>query len=208
MRVDIGCADRESAEKLVAIGDCAVFETAFEEFGDGMIKSKAIDDRFGCALMVDLIRSELEYDTYFAFTTCEEVGCDGSREVCHQIQPDVAIVLESTTAGDIGTVPDERCACRVRSGAVISHMDNGTIYDKQLVQLALDIGKEKEIPCQLKNLVAGGNDARSFQTGAAGARVLAISAPTRYIHSASNVVAKDDLISVGRLVKSILERNI
>lgn len=208
MRIDIGCDSKEAAEKLVQIGDCAVFATDFEEFGDGMIKSKALDDRFGCALMVDMIRSDLEYDTYFSFNTCEEIGCDGAKEVSFQVQPDIAVVLESTTAGDVCGVPDTMCACKVRGGAVISHMDNGTIYDKELVRLAMDIAKENDIPAQLKNIVAGGNDARSFQTGAAGARVLAISAPTRYIHSASSVVAKEDLISVGRLVKNLLERNI
>ena len=208
MLVDIGCPDRESASKLVQIGDCMVFDTSFEEFGEDrkLIKSKALDDRFGCAVMVDLIRSDLEYDTYFAFDTCEEIGCDGAKEVCYEIQPDIAIVLESTTAGDIAGVPDEKCACKVFGGAVISHMDNGTIYDKELVALALETAKENGIPCQLKNIVAGGNDARSFQTGAAGARVLAISAPTRYIHSASSVAAKDDLLSVGMLVKHVLER--
>ena len=208
MRIDIGCEDRESASALVQVGDCAVFDTEFEEFGDGMIKSKALDDRFGCALMVDLIRSDLAYDTYFAFTTCEEIGCDGAQEVSFQPQPDVAIVLESTTAGDVCGVPEAFSACKVRSGAVISHMDRGTIYDKELVQLALETGKENDIPCQLKNIVAGGNDARCFQTGGAGTRVLAVSAPTRYIHSANSVVAKEDLMSVGRLVKKLLERNL
>ena len=87
-------------------------------------------------------------------------------------------------------------------------MDGGTIYDKELVALAMQIGKEQDIPCQLKNIVAGGNEARSFQQEALGARVLAISAPTRYIHSACSVAAKEDLISVGKLARAIIERNI
>ncbi len=208
MNIDIGCYDRESASKVAEIGDCATFCPNYEDFGDGLIKSKAIDDRFGCALMVDLINSDLEYDTYFAFNTCEEVGCDGAKEVCHRIRPDVAIILEATTAGDVYGVPEGNRACEIRKGAVISHMDGGTIYDKQLVSLALSIGKEQDIPCQLKNIVAGGNEARSFQQGALGARVLAISAPTRYIHSACCVAAKEDLLSVGKLARAIIERNI
>lgn len=208
MQIDIGCSSREEAEKLVRIGDCAVFCPNFEEFGDGLIKSKAIDDRFGCAVLLDLIASDLEYDTYFAFNTCEEIGCDGSKEISHRIQPDIAIVLEATTAGDICGTPEGKCACTLRSGAVISHMDSGTIYDQELVSLALQIGHEQGIPCQLKNIVAGGNDARSFQQGACGARVLAISAPTRYLHSACNLAAKDDLLAVKRLTQAILERSL
>lgn len=208
MNIDIGCYDKESANKLVKIGDCATFCPNYEDFGDGLIKSKAIDDRFGCALMVDLINSDLEYDTYFAFNTCEEIGCDGAKEVCHQIRPDVAVILESTTAGDVCGTPEGRRACEVRKGAVVSHMDGGTIYDKELVALAMQIGKDENIPCQLKNIIAGGNEARSFQQEALGARVLAISAPTRYIHSACSVAAKEDLISVGKLARAIIERNI
>lgn len=208
MNIDIGYYDRKSASKLVKIGDCATFCPNYEDFGDGLIKSKAIDDRFGCALMVELINSELEFDTYFAFNTCEEIGCDGAAEVSHRIRPDIAVILESTTAGDVCGTPEGRRACEVHKGAVISHMDGATIYDKELVALALQIGKEQEIPCQLKNIVAGGNEARSFQQGALGARVLAISAPTRYIHSACSVAAKEDLLSVGKLARAIIERNI
>lgn len=206
MRVDIGCYDRESAEARVHIGDCATFCPDYEEFGDGLIKSKAIDDRFGCAVMVELINSELEYDTWFAFDTCEEIGCDGAKEVAHQIRPDVAIILESTTAGDICGTPPEKSACTVHGGAVISHMDNSTIYDKELVKMAMDLGKELSIPCQLKNTVAGGNEARAYQREASGARVLAVSAPTRYLHSACSVAAKEDLKAVAAMTRSIIER--
>ena len=206
MRVDIGCYDRESAEKRVRIGDCATFCPNYEEFGNELIKSKAIDDRFGCAVMVELINSDLEYDTYFAFDTCEEIGCDGAKEVCYQLNPDIAVILESTTAGDICGTPAEKAACTVHGGAVISHMDNSTVYDKELVKLAMELGKEKGIPCQLKNTVAGGNEARAYQREACGARVLAISAPTRYIHSACSVAAKEDLTAVAAMTKTIIER--
>lgn len=207
MRIDIGCADRAEAEALVQIGDCAVFCPNYEEFGEGLIKSKAIDDRFGCAVLTELINSDLEYDTYFAFDTCEEIGCDGAKEVCHRIRPEIAVILESTTAGDTCDTPAGSRACELRKGAVLSHMDGATIYDKELLALALRIGEEQGIPCQLKNIIAGGNEARSFQTGALGARVLAISAPTRYIHSACSVAAKEDLLAVEKLARAILERS-
>ncbi len=207
MQIDIGCYDRESAEKIVKIGDTAVFCPNYEDFGDGLIKSKAIDDRFGCAVLVELIRSDLEYDTYFAFDTCEEIGCDGAKEVAHRVRPDTAIILEATTAGDTCDAPEGMQACCLRKGAVISHMDGATIYDKQLVSLALQIGREQNIPCQLKNVIAGGNEARAYQQGGCGARVLAISAPTRYLHSACSVAAKEDLLAVARLVNALIERN-
>lgn len=206
MYIDIGCTDKASCEELISIGDTASFAPNFEEFGDNLIKSKAIDDRFGCALLVELMKEELEYDTYFAFPTCEEVGTDGAKEIGFRLRPDVVIVIEATTAGDIVDAPKSRHACKLRSGAVISHMDGGTIYDKKLVELTKQTADQNNIKYQLKNVIAGGNEAYSYQRNACGARVLAISAPTRYIHSASNVVCKDDLFSIKELVSALLKK--
>ena len=207
MHMDIGAGDRETAKKYITVGDCAVFEPNYEEFGEGLVRSKALDDRFGCAVLVAMINSELEYDTYFAFNTCEEIGCDGAKEVSHRIRPDVVIALEATTAGDIVGVPKTRCACCVGKGAVLSLMDRSTIYDKELVLLAAKLGDEKGIKWQHKNVVAGGNEAGVYQRAASGARVLAISAPARYIHSASNVLSIEDMKAVADLASALNERS-
>ncbi len=207
MHIDIGATDRETARQYITIGDCATFEPNYEEFGNGLVRSKALDDRFGCAALVGMINSELEYDTYFAFNTCEEIGCDGAKEVAHRLRPDIVIALEATTAGDILGVSKSKCACSVDKGAVLSLMDRSTIYDRDLVALATSVGDEKGIKWQYKNVVAGGNEAGVYQRAASGARVLAISAPARYIHSASNVLSLDDMQAVADLAAAINERS-
>lgn len=55
MFIDIGASSREEAMNVVRPGDCAVFCTDYEEFGDGLLKGKALDDRLGCAVLVELI---------------------------------------------------------------------------------------------------------------------------------------------------------
>ena len=70
--IDIGAKDKSQAEKYVSLGDYAYFSSDYYEFGDGYIKSKALDDRIGCMLMIELINSELEYDTYFCFNVQEK----------------------------------------------------------------------------------------------------------------------------------------
>ncbi len=207
MHIDIGVDNREDAFKYVSIGDCATFVPNYEEFGDGIVCSKALDDRFGCAILVAMINSDLEYDTYFAFNTCEEVGCDGAKEVAHNLRPDVAIIIETTTAGDILGVPKSKCACQVGEGAVLSIMDGGTIYNQELLQCAVSVAEEKKIKWQYKNVIAGGNEASAYQRGAAGAKVLAVSAPARYIHSASNVLKISDMEAVAELVSALNERS-
>lgn len=207
MHIDIGAQDRETAKKHITVGDCCTFVPNYEEFGNGLVCSKALDDRFGCAALVSMINSDLEYDTYFAFNTCEEIGCDGAKEVSHRLRPDVVIALEATTAGDILGVPKSKCACSVGSGAVLSIMDRSTIYDKALLETAIDVANEKNIKWQYKNVVAGGNEAGVYQRGGEGARVLAISAPARYIHSQSNVLSLDDIQAVADLAAAINERS-
>ncbi len=207
MRIDIGALDKEDAQKMVSVGDCAVFEPNFRDFGDGFVCSKALDDRFGCAILVKMIQSDLEYDTYFAFCTCEEVGCDGAKEVAHSLRPDVVVALEATTAGDIAGTPRARRACCLDSGAVLSFMDRGTIYSTRMLDIARETAKEKGIKYQLKNVVAGGNEASAYQKAAHGAEVLAISAPARYIHSASNVLCNNDIEAVSALAFAINERS-
>ncbi len=207
MNIDIGANTREEALKYIKVGDCATFEPDFQPFGEGLVRSKALDDRLGCAVMAEMVNSDLEFDTYFAFNTCEEIGCDGAAEVVYSLRPDIVIALEATTAGDVPGVSKNLCACSVGGGAVISFIDGGTIYDKGLVSLATSVADANGIKWQFKNVVAGGNEARNYQTGASGARVLAISAPSRYIHTAGDVLHFDDIESVRRLAFLINERS-
>ena len=76
MYIDIGASSREEAEQYVSLGDSVTFESEFL-WKDNIITGKAIDDRAGCAVMIDMIKSELEYDTYFSFVVQEEVGLRG-----------------------------------------------------------------------------------------------------------------------------------
>ena len=204
--IDIGAKDREEAEKYVSLGDYAYFKNDFYELGNGMIKSKALDDRIGCMLMIELIKSDLEYDTYFCFNVQEEVGLRGSTCTSYSVQSDISVVLESTTAGDLCGVTGGDRVCVLGNGPVVSFMDGRTIYDKNLYNLAISVAKDNGIKVQTKTAIAGGNDAGAIQTSGRGSRVMAISLPCRYIHSASSVVKADDINETRKLLKELLPR--
>ena len=204
--IDIGAKDREEAEKYVSLGDYAYFKNDFYELGNGMIKSKALDDRIGCMLMIELIKSDLEYDTYFCFNVQEEVGLRGSACTSYSVQSDISVVLESTTAGDLCGVSGGDRVCVLGNGPVVSFMDGRTIYDKDLYNLAMSVAKDNGIKVQTKTAIAGGNDAGAIQTSGKGSRVMAISLPCRYIHSASSVVKADDINETRKLLKKLLPR--
>ncbi len=206
LAIDIGAADKAEAENAVSLGDCAYFASDYCEFGDGFIKSKALDDRIGCMLMIELINSDLEYDTYFCFNVQEEVGLRGSGCSAYAVKPDVAVILESTTAADIdGVTGGDKC-CVLGKGPVVSFMDGRTIYDKQIFDLAFEVGKENNIKIQTKTKIAGGNDAGAIQKSGAGCRVAAVSLPCRYIHSGSSVVKIGDIEETRRFLPLFLSK--
>ena len=206
--IDIGSISREDTLKYVKIGDLAVFEPNFERFGENKIKSKAIDDRFGCYMLCEMIKQELEYDTYFAFVIMEEEGCRGAMNVAFSEKTNQVVVVEGTTAGDIHGSPDSGKACELGKGAVISFMDNGTVYSPEVLKKLISLCEGNNINYQIKNLVAGGNDASAYQRTYYPARVAAVSAPVRYIHSATSVADERDFEEIQKLLMLIASEGI
>ena len=199
MVIDIGASSREEAEQLGVYADYAVFDSECARFGDGLVKAKALDDRFGCEMLCELIESELDYDTYFAFTVCEEAGARGAGAVADAIRPDVAVVLECTTAQDLFGVSGADRVCLLGGGAVVPFMDGGARYDQGLYRLAMQVAKRHGICCQTKTAVAGATDAQILQRHAGAVRTLALSLPCRYLHTANCVATLQDMASVQSL---------
>lgn len=203
---DIGAEDKAAAEKLVSLGDRVHFHSDFTEFGDGFLTAKAVDDRFGCAVMTELIQSELPYDCIFTFVVQEEVGLRGAKTAAYTVAPDFALVLEATTAADIPLASGEKRCCELGKGAVVSYMDRSTIYDRELYELSRSAAEEQGIGWQTKTMVAGGNDSGAIHVSRGGVRTMAISAPCRYLHSPSCTVKLSDLEDCKRLAKIMLEK--
>ena len=197
--IDIGADSKTDALEKINLGDRAVIESDFVLSGD-IIKAKAIDDRIGCAVLINLLKSDSEYDFYASFSVQEEIGTRGAKTATYSINPDAALVIEATTAADIANVPDDKKVCKLGDGAVVSFMDKGTVYDKNYYNAALQSG----IACQPKKAVAGGNNSAGIHLTREGVRTLAISLPCRYIHSSSCVANLDDCKSVEELTKYML----
>ena len=202
--IDIGAKSREEAEKLVSVGDCVAFESSFENLGGDRICSKALDDRVGCAVMLSLIDEGVEYDTYFVFSVEEEIGLRGAQTAAYAVEPEFAVVIETTTAADISGATGAKRVCELGKGAVISYRDRRTVYDKELYDLAFSLGKLNGIPCQTKTLIAGGNDAGAIHISKSGVRTIAVSAPCRYLHSPSCTAQYSDIEICKALVRLLI----
>ncbi|MBP8639606.1 MAG: M42 family metallopeptidase [Oscillospiraceae bacterium] len=203
--IDIGLNSKDEAKELVALGDAAVFDDSVLEFGDGYLKAKAIDDRVGCAAMIKLIESELPCDCTFAFTVQEEVGTRGAKIAAARIKPDIAIVLEGTTAADLPEVPEGKRICSLGGGIVIPFMDKGAIYSRELYKTITELADKNAIIWQTKTMIAGGTDASVVQRSGVGVDTIAISAPIRNIHSPASIAKISDFEVMPRLTRLLLE---
>ena len=194
--VDIGSTSRAQTEALVSVGDPVTFDSDFIEFGDKCVKAKAIDDRFGCAVMIKMIEGELPYDTYFVFSVGEEIGARGATVGTNRINPGACLVIEATTAADMPDIPEHGRSASHRKGAVVSVIDGGTIYNRELRGKITAAADKAGIKWQYRASANGGTDAGAIHTTAGGCLAFGLSAPTRYIHSACNVVYLPDLDEV------------
>lgn len=204
MYIDIGASSIEDAQKYVAKGDYISFDSEYRELGS-CIKAKALDDRVGCAMMLELIKNEYDSDIFYCFTTQEETGLRGARVVAQRLNADIAIVLESTTAADVPFV-DDYLKCTVHGeGPAVSIMDRASYSNKELNRFICRTADEYSIKYQFKKSSAGGNDAGAIQTAANAVRTCVVSLPCRYIHSPVSTVRKSDADGMYTLLDNVLK---
>lgn len=202
--IDIGASSKEEAASVVSLGDAACFDAPFCEFGEGLLLSRALDDRIGCALLIDLLCSDCPWELTGVFTCGEESSLFGAA-AANSCAPEIAIILETTTAGDIEGAPADKVVCSLKKGPVVSFADKGTLYDRTLYALAFNVAQERGIAIQTKEGVFGGNEARVVSRAGAGAKTMAISVPCRYLHSASCVAAMQDVMATKQLLLAVID---
>lgn len=100
MFIDIGAKDQEDAEKMIRIGDKISFRAWFEEYPNDLIMGKALDNRVGCYVMMEVLkRVNTRATVYGVGTVQEEVGLKGAKTSAFKLNPDMAIALDVTLSG-------------------------------------------------------------------------------------------------------------
>lgn len=204
--IDIGAKDKEEAERLCPPGCYATFESEYVEFGDGFVKAKAIDDRAGCMILLDILKeSNYEGDITCVFTVQEEVGLRGAKIAARKVKPDRAIILDTTTANDMGMTDSHKQVTVCGEGPALTFMDRRAITDRKLLDDALETAKKRNIPVQIKRGTSGGTDAGEIHKSGAGVPCLTIVIPCRYVHSPASVCKLSDIENAKRLALAVLE---
>ncbi|GAB5492093.1 MAG: M42 family metallopeptidase [Phototrophicaceae bacterium] len=212
LRIDIGVNNKKAAEGKVKRGTRATFDSTYAEISETMVRGKAFDDRVGCSLLIDILQGDAyDVDILVAFTVQEEIGLRGAQVAAHRLKPDIALVLEGTTAHDVPNPeldPDSfdsaNPVCKVGSGPVLTIMDRSMIAAPKLLNFIRQTADKHDIPYQTKTALGGGTDAGSIHKSNTGIPSAVISMPCRYIHSPTAFLSKEDYANDLKLVQTVL----
>ncbi len=202
--IDIGAKSKKEAESIIEKGDYCSFQSEYQEFGS-LVKAKALDDRLGCAILIDILKTDWDVDLYCNFTVQEEVGLRGARIASRGINPDYAVVIEGTTCNDLPGAKENLRVTKMGGGPALSILDSASKADDELRKMIIKSAEKHKIPYQFKASSAGGNDAGAISVTDGGIKTASVSVPCRYIHSPVSVMNKDDFENCKRLIKAFLK---
>ena len=215
MYLDIGTRTKEEGFKTVSVGDYGVFDSDFVTFGkdNGRIKGKALDDRLGCAALIETIRSlhdlpcDLPFDVYFAFT-CNQLitGISCAGVAAFTVEPDMALMVEATAVNDLPGMPAASRVASLGGGCVLSLCDSAAIYDPALTAMLTRTAAEAGIPTQIKQSLGDVTDGGFVQRSMAGVKTALLSVPVRYAHTAASVAMLSDYEAARDLMIAALRK--
>ena len=204
MAIDIGCDKKDEAEKLVNVGDFVAFSSEFVEFGDSSIKAKALDDRVGCAAIIEVLKMNLPCKLTAIFCTQEEVGLRGSAVAAKSLKADLVINLEGTIGADMEGIPEHEHVTTQGAGPSLSLMDRTSIYGRKIVDSIVKTAEKNNIPFQYRRTGMGGTDAANYHKSNGGTPVIGLAVPCRYIHSPVSVMNKNDYENLIKLIATYI----
>lgn len=190
--VDTGMTKKELEKAGVEIGSYLSLERTDHELGNpDFIAGKALDDRIGCFLLLELAKraQKSPYDIYFVFTVQEEVGLYGAKVSAYQIDPDLAIAVDVANANDTNDQPTKI----VGKGPVLTMKDDEMIGDTCLNHWFEAQAKKLKIPIQLEVSNFGTTDALTISLSKGGVPATSLGVCVRNIHTTHSIASKKDI---------------
>jgi endoglucanase len=203
--IDVGAGDKASCP--VRVGDLGAFLRPFEDLGKRLM-AKAMDDRIGCAVVLQALRDlkKSPHDIYFVFTVQEEVGLRGASTSGYGVAPDLALAVDVTLTGD--TPEAHTMAVALGDGPAVKVKDGGMLAHPGVKNWLIETAEANDIPYQLEVLEGGTTDAMAIQTSRAGVPAGCVSIPCRYVHTPSETVDIDDVTHAVKLLVAALSKPI
>jgi len=202
--VDLGLPGDE-VKKKVKIGDMVVIKAPLYTIGKSVV-AQCLDNRVACFIAIEALKKLRNHncEIHMVFTVQEEVGLRGAGPAAFEVQPDVAIALDTTLCCDTPGVPDTDRVTQAGQGVGLNVMDSSAIVDLDLLEQFEKIAKQKKINAQRTILHRGGTDAGTIQRAGGGYRVMTMLTPTRYIHTVAEMCHLDDIAAARDLLAAYL----
>ena len=207
--IDVGAESKEDALAMgVAVGDPVGFDIKYTRLGRDVVMGKAFDNRAGCAAMVETLKliEKTDCTVYAVGTVQEEVGLRGAGAAAFSVDPDLAIALDVTIAGDVPGVKEYDTSVKMGKGPAVTISDAGLITHPKVLRWLLDSAEEEKIPYQVETGLMGSTDAARIMLTRQGIPSGNISVPTRYIHSPVAMLSLKDIENSAKLAVAAIQR--
>jgi putative aminopeptidase FrvX len=204
--IDVGATSRGEASDRVRVGDAGVLDTAVQEFPNGRIVSRSIDNRIGAYVVAEALRrlakDRPKHAAVFAVaTTREEIAWQGggARTSASGLDPQVALVVDVTHATDYpGAEKKHSGDHRLGGGLVLSR---GSSVSPVVFELLVACAEREKIPYTIQAAPHDtGTDADAIYNALRGIPTGLVSVPNRYMHSPNEMVALEDLERAAQLL--------
>ena len=213
MFIDIGCKNKEETEKKIEIGDVIIFEPNSGVLNGKLYYGKAVDDRIGCFALIKIMEklktNIVGAEIYAVATGQEEVGLKGARTSAFKINPDFAIAVDTTIAGDTPQITERESSLKLGNGVAITIVEasgRGVIVNEKIKDLLINTAKSNKIKYQIDVIEGGMTDGAIIYMNREGVPTGVLSIPTRYIHSPTGVFNVEDMNSAIELTVKVVQR--
>jgi putative aminopeptidase FrvX len=207
--IDVGAESKEDAANMgISIGDAIAFDVKYTNLGKDVVIGKAFDNRAGCITMVETLKllGQTDCTVCAVGTVQEEVGLRGAATAAFGVDPDLALVLDVTIAGDVPGVREFDTSVKMGNGPALTISDSGLITHPKVLRWLLDTAEEEKIPSQLESGLLGSTDAARISITRQGIPCGTISIPTRYIHSPVGMLSLKDIGTSAKLTAAAIQR--
>lgn len=213
--IDIGSSsDQETRVMHVAPGDVLTWESPLRSIGDTLISGKALDDRLGCYILIQLAKllqpEELKCDLYFAFTVQEETMLMGGVSAANSVSPDILIGIDGTLSFDTPDLEGSQSDLRLGKGPAVKWMDAirgklaAFVPNQKLALHVRETAQRKNIPLQDEIVTGMSTTITPMVYAAKGAAGLALSVPIRYHHTPIETADLRDVENIILLLETLL----
>ena len=204
--IDVGCSNKEEVEALgVHVGCVITYPDEFHILNGNKFVCRALDNRMGGFMIAEVARllhengKKIPFGLYVTNSVQEEIGLRGAEMITQTIKPNVAIVTDVTHDTTTPMIDKKKEGLlELGKGPVVAY---APAVQQKLRDLIIDTAEEKNIPFQRSALSrATGTDTDAFAYSNGGVASALISLPLRYMHTTVEMVHREDVENVIRMI--------